>query len=280
MEDLYTSAEAREILGGVSSSTFKTLVDQGRIRKVTPLGRKQGAYVKEDVDKLAAEWQVSASKRVVSRKRKSLRDLPDQQRSEGEIDWMNDRDLPYILAYDYEMYGVDATVDIPKMHSWWQKNPRMGRMVFDRRDRRNIWGSISILPMREETILKVLRGELSEHQITADDILTYEPGGQYCGYVSAASIKPEHRLYLRALIEDLLHYWCDQYPEIQLVKLYATAWSEGGWDIVKHLYFSPRRDLAPDAFELDLMERNPSRFLKQYQQCVQLKDQQLQKEQA
>ncbi len=271
MEDLYTSSEAREKLGGISSSTFKILIDGGKIRKVTPPGRKQGAYVRDDVDKLAVAMQVSPSKKGTARKRRSLRELPSQEKSVGKIDWMSERDLPYILAYDYEMYGVDATVDIPKMHSWWQKNPRMARMIFDKRDRRNIWGSISILPMKEETILKILKDDVNEHGITADDILTYEPGGSYYGYISAASIKPEHRVHLRSLIEDLLSYWCDQYPEIQLVKLYAVAWSEGGWDLVKHLFFSPRHDLGKDAFELDLRERNPSRFIKKYQECIERK---------
>ncbi len=271
MEDLYTSSEAREKLGGISSSTFKILVDEGKIRKVTPPGRKQGTYVREDVDKLAGAMQVSASKKGTARKRRSLRGLPSQEKSEGEIDWMSERDLPYLLAYDYEMYGVDATVDISKMHSWWQKNPRMTRVIFDKRDRRNIWGTLSILPLRQETILKILKGEMEEHDITAGDILAYEPGGRYDGYIPAVSVKPEHRVHLRSLLEDLLNYWCHHYPEIQLVKLYAVAWSEGGWDLVKHLFFSPRHDLGKDAFELDLGERNPSRLIKKYQECIKRK---------
>jgi hypothetical protein len=272
MEDLYTSSEAREKLGGISSSTFKILIDEGKIRKVTPPGKKQGAYMREDVDELAREMQVSASKKVTARKRRSLRGLPSQEKSEGEIDWMSERDLPYLLAYDYEMSGIDATVDIPKMHSWWQKNPRMTRVLFERKDRRNIWGTLSILPLKQETILKILKGEMEEHDITADDILAYEPGGRYDGYISAVSVKPEHRVHLRSLREDLLNYWCHHYPEIQLVKLYAVARSEGGWDLVKHLFFSPRHDLGKGAFELDLGERNPSRLIKKYQECIKRKD--------
>lgn len=54
MEKLYTSSEARKKLK-VSTSTFKRYIDQGRIRKVTPPGKVQGMYVKEDVDRLAEE---------------------------------------------------------------------------------------------------------------------------------------------------------------------------------------------------------------------------------
>src|SRR6266496_4219101 len=136
--------------------------------------------------------------------------------------------------------------------------------------RRAEW-KICTHPLRQETILKILKGEMEEHDITAGDILVYEPGGRYNGYIPAVSVKPEHRIHLRSLLEDLLSYWCHHYPEIQLVKLYAVAWSEGGWDLVKHLFFSPRHDLGKDAFELDLGERNPSRLIKKYQECIKRK---------
>ena len=269
MNDLYTSHEAREILK-VSTSTFKNFVDSGRIRKKIPPGKKQGLYLREDVDRLAEELKPFSE---VENARKQRRSLQQAQidKDEAEIDWMDEKDLPYILAYDYEMYGVDATVDIPKMYSWWLKNPKMARIIFDKKDRRNIWGSISILPMKEETILDILNGEISEHAIAAEDILTYESGGKYHGYISAASIKPNYRIHLRGLIKNLLDYWCDQYPDIQLIKLYTVAWSNEGWDLIKHLFFSPRYDLGKDAFELDLKQRNPSRLIKAYQDCVKQK---------
>jgi hypothetical protein len=53
MNKLYTASEARKRLGGMSTSSFKRLVDSGKIRKVVPPGKIQGKYLKEDVDKLA-----------------------------------------------------------------------------------------------------------------------------------------------------------------------------------------------------------------------------------
>lgn len=52
-DKLYTSSEAREKLGGMSPTGLKRLVDSGKIRKVTPPGKTQGQYLKEDVDKFA-----------------------------------------------------------------------------------------------------------------------------------------------------------------------------------------------------------------------------------
>ena len=53
MDKLYTASQARERLGGMSSSSFKRLVDSGKIRKVTPPNKVQGMYIREDVDNLA-----------------------------------------------------------------------------------------------------------------------------------------------------------------------------------------------------------------------------------
>src|SRR6267142_3684049 len=53
MNKLYTASEARKRLGDMSTSSFKRLVDSGKIRKVVPPGKIQGKYIREDVDKLA-----------------------------------------------------------------------------------------------------------------------------------------------------------------------------------------------------------------------------------
>ncbi len=52
-DKLYTSSEAREKLGGMAPTSFKRLVESGKIQKITPPGKKQGMYLKEDVDKFA-----------------------------------------------------------------------------------------------------------------------------------------------------------------------------------------------------------------------------------
>lgn len=54
LDKLYTAAEAREKLGGMAPTSFKRLVDSGKIKRVVPPNKKHGFYSKEDVDKLAA----------------------------------------------------------------------------------------------------------------------------------------------------------------------------------------------------------------------------------
>ena len=54
MNNLYSAAEAREKLGGVSAEALKRLVDAGKVRKETPpTNKKRGYYNKADIDRLA-----------------------------------------------------------------------------------------------------------------------------------------------------------------------------------------------------------------------------------
>jgi hypothetical protein len=147
----------------------------------------------------------------------------------------------------------------------------MARLLFDANDRRNIWGGITIMPMKEETIFRLLRDEITERDITPDHIEVYEPGNKYYGYVASATIKEEHQSHFRELLTSMFDFWCEQYPDVQLIKLYAYAASDKGWDLIKRLYFAPRYDIGRNSFELNPYERNPSRLLKPFQDALRAK---------
>jgi hypothetical protein len=269
MEELLTSSQARAALGNMSPSSFKVIVDNKKIRKVVPPGKTQGKYVAEDVYKLAEELKpfLDAGKQQSSPKT-NYKNNPSHKTA---TDWAQARDLPYMLAYDYEMYGPENTVDISITHKWWEKNPYMARILFDANDRRNILGGIIIMPMKEETIIRLLKNEITERDITADDILIYEPGKKYIGYVGSATVKKEYSAHFKGLLQSVLDFACELYPDVQITKLYAYASSGEGWDLIKRLFFTPRKDLADNAFELDLFERNPSRYLKSFHNCLRAK---------
>ncbi|WP_126595163.1 hypothetical protein [Dictyobacter aurantiacus] len=127
------------------------------------------------------------------------------------------------------------------------------------------------MPMKEETIFRILRGEFEEHNITPDDIFTYEDRHEYTGYIASATIRPEHKIHLRGLVRDVFDYWCEQYPNVKINKLYAYASSDTGWELVSHFYFAPRYDIGDNAFELDLSRRNPNRLVSDFQSCLRKK---------
>src|SRR5689334_8290742 len=103
--DFYTSSEARKKLG-VSTSTFKNLVDAGEIRKITPPGKKQGVYVKEDVDKVA-------KRNLQTRRRKSEPIL---------IDWLYAKDVPAGLKLSQMVYPGEVNLAEAAIYQAWRKN--------------------------------------------------------------------------------------------------------------------------------------------------------------
>jgi hypothetical protein len=265
-QDFIEYSEAVKIFvdAGLSDSTFRRKVREHPIRNMLPEGRQRGAvYSREDT--------LNALKETLGKNYKE----PDTHRREspkialpGQTDWAKSSDLPYMLAYDYEHYGPENTVDISITRAWWEKNPYMARLLFDANDRRNIWGGITIMPMKEETIFRLLRDEITEKEITPEHIEIYEPGKKYYGYIGSATVKEEHATHFRGLLQSVFDFWCERYPDIQLTKLYAYAGSEKGWDLIKRLFFAPRYDLGQNAFELNPYQRNPSKYLQPFQKCL------------
>jgi predicted DNA-binding transcriptional regulator AlpA len=268
-EDLYSAAEAIQKTG-LPKSTFQRFVREGKIPKETPFGKREGYYPRTFIDTLAAHLEGTTSKKVVSPLLDQLVQKEPQQR--GETDWIQMGDLPYVLALDYEMYGMDEVVDIRTTSTWWAKNAYQCRILFDKSDRTKIWGVLTLMPLPLDVIHHLLRRELLERDITSEDILVYEPGKSYDVYVASAIIRPEHRGHLRLLIQSVLSFWCDQYPSIRLRRLYAYASSDQGMDLIKHLFFSPLYDLAENAFVLDPYQRNPSPLVRTFQTCIKQKE--------
>lgn len=262
-KEYYTSAEAvaRFLEEGLSETTFRRRVKENVIIGKLPEGRVRGAlYPKKQVEDA-----------IRQSRRKSEAEGTIEQTNRGQTDWAKSSDLPYMLAYDYELYGPENTVDISITHAWWEKNPFMARILFDMEDRRNIWGGITIMPMEEEVIFRLLRDEMQEREIRPEHILTYESGKKYYGYIASATVKETHKAHFRKLVMSVMAYWCEHYPDIQLIKLYAYSASEKGLDLIRYLFFSPRYDLGENAFELDPYRRNPSKLVKHFQQCLEQK---------
>lgn len=265
-KEFLTAPEAIKLFidAGLSESTFYRKVREGEIKKELPAGRQRGAlYLRSTIED------------IVQREGATSTETKNRETHIGATDWVQLSDLPYLLALDYEMYGPENVVDISITRGWWEKNSHMCRILFDAQDRKHIWGAVTILPMKEETIFRLLGQEMEERSITPDDIQTYEAGNAYCGYIASAIVRPEHRAHFRELIQSIFDYWCEQYPEVKLQRLYAFAVSDEGWDLVKHLFFSPRYDLGDTSFELNPYQRNPSRLITSFQKCLKHKDESL-----
>jgi len=261
-EEFISSPDALTLVreAGFSDTTFYRWASEGRIAKRLAGGRQRGAeYSKADILRLI-------HKRVVRNARKA-------RGPQGATDWIRRADLPFVQSLDLELYGPERTVDMAITLRWWEKNPHMCRILYNAQDRREIWGAFTVIPLRQETIFRLLRQEMSEREITPDDIFTYEPGHSYFGYVASVAIRPQYQAHLRSLIWSMLDFWCALYPSVRVERLFAFALNDSGLRLIRHLFFSPRYDLGADTFELDLLRSgNPSRLVSQFQRCIQFRE--------
>ncbi len=241
---------------GFSDTTFYRWAAGGRIAKRLAGGRQRGAeYSKADILRLI-------EKRVVRNARKA-------KGPQGATDWIRRADLPFVQSLALELCGPERTVEMAITWRWWEKNPYLCRILYNAQDRRDVWGALTVLPLRQEIIFRLLRRELSEREITPADIFTYEPGHAYSGYVASIAIRQQYQTHLRSLIWSMLDFWCSLYPSVRMERLFAFAPNDTCLRLIRHLFFAPRYDLSMGAFELDLMRSgNPSRLVTLFQDCI------------
>lgn len=268
-KDYLKYAEAVRLFmdAGLSETTFRRKVQEYPIRNKLPEGRSRGTlYFAQDVQEV-----IEQSRKEVPSQGVHLKERDKNIEEEAQTDWIKLADEPYAYVLDCELYGVENAVSPSITWTWWEKNPHACCIVYDKQNRKDIWGLLSIIPMKEEIIFRLLRGEMEEKDIRAEHVLTYEPGQSYSCYVAAASIRPDRRSYFGRLLHSVMQFWCEQYPDAQISKLYAFALAseEGeGIRLIRKLFFSPRYDIGENAWELRLDRYNPSPIIQQFQNCL------------
>jgi hypothetical protein len=265
MEQLYTSSEARNKLNA-STSTFKRLVDSGKIRKITPPNKKHGMYIREDVDRIAEEMKpFSAAARYRNRPGSTKEELSTA------VDWQKISDLPAILKLDLKVYQENIVGDIGLYISWERKNPKITLLSFESSDREHVLAYISLVPLPEQIILSILKGERPELSISPDEVETYERKGGYILLAESVVVDPDHPEQLYNVLREVLSFWCKQYPERYIEKIYADAATEHGDMLARKLYFSPLYHISDTAYVLDLRRPGISKVVRSFQECLKQK---------
>src|SRR6266704_4044702 len=224
----------------------------------------KGMYVKEDVDKLAKEMRPfkkrgQASKELVT-----------------AVDWQKISDLPAILKLDLKVYQEQIVGDIALYISWERKNPKITLLSFESENRENVLAYISLVPLPEQIILSILKGERPELSISADEVETYERKGGYTLLAESVVVDPDHPEQLNTVLREVLSYWCREYPERHIEKIYADAATEHGDMLARKLYFSPLYHVSDTAYVLDLRRPGISKMVRNFQECLKQKEDQIQ----
>jgi hypothetical protein len=220
-------------------------------------------------------------KKAGESERKSLYSYADIMRVKEElgiddspitiVDWVKPTDVAATVTLDIIVYDEAIIADINHYISWVKKNPYIALAAFDAKDRKTVFAYVAMIPLPEDVIVQILKGERSEMDIQAEEIETYDRPGAYTLLIESAVAHSEYPEQLGKVLRHLFDFWCDQYPERYIDKIYAQSVSPEGDMLIQKLYFSMRYDIAETAFMLDLKRPGASRFIKRFQQCLKQK---------
>ena len=255
----YITSKEGERLLGVKRNTFFYYVESGQIAKKE----------RDETDKgpnLYSYADILKIKENRDRKKKKLSTM---------VDWQKISDLPAIIKLDLAVYKENIVGDIGLYVSWEKKNPKITLLSFDSNNRENVLAYVSLVPLPEQVILSILKGEREELSISPDEVETYNRRGGYTLLAESAVSHPEQ---LSNVIREVLNFWCDQYSDRYIEKIYAQAASDAGDILIHKLYFSPLYNLSDNAYVLDMRKPGASRLVKHFQQCLKTKESQTQSE--
>ncbi len=171
------------------------------------------------------------------------------------------------------MFG-SAVHDIPTRHAWLASNPDTDFIV---RDQGKLVGFINMLPVKHETIMKFMNGEIRGWEIPAEDVLPYTPGSEVECIVMGMATSPEadpgkRAYYGRRLINGMIRFIQEMAAkDITITKFYATSVTPTGIAILRNVGFKEIGQIGKRiAFELDTMTSD-ARLARQYRAMLRKK---------
>ena len=173
-KDYYTPKEVRELLG-MTYSGLQNQVNIGNLHPITPPGRKQKVYPKQEVDELKVELEAwSISRQLVK--------APPTMFVRATMD-----DLPQAVALAESVFGGINTISLKTRMAWLQKNPDIDYFL---KQEDQIVGYFSLVPLRPEPIDDLLHRRRLAKDLSAEDILSYTPGVPVDLYAMAIGVRP------------------------------------------------------------------------------------------
>lgn len=176
----------------ISDSLLSRYVDDGKIRRHVPHGRKYGFYNEEDV-------------RVLEEVKAGFPGAKQRQQHRSFFSVAKRSDIPAIAKIDHDaIHPTDDLYNEEILSRWQQRNPEA---LFALRDINNtIVGFVCILPLTHSALDQLLNGKLPITDIPDEDIPLFSSGSTVHLYVVALAIDPKYPIKTRhAYGAALLH---------------------------------------------------------------------------
>ncbi|HEX6108773.1 MAG TPA: hypothetical protein VFZ02_05115 [Ktedonobacteraceae bacterium] len=234
MEHYYTSEEARQHLG-MHVGAFYYLIETGKIKRLTPPGKKRGLYSKQQIERLKCPT------------------------GEGEPGPTFMKATPDDIYEEYElatlMLNGSAAYGVPTYTAWLGKNPETNFIV---RDQGRLVAFMLVLPVKQRTIKRWINGEIREWEIGAEDVLPYIPTSSVeCIMMSMATTADvdtqKRRQYGLCLIRGFLHFLHElAEQDITITRFYAISATPEGNAMLRQAGFEERGHIGKRmGFELN-----------------------------
>lgn len=184
------------------------------------------------------------------------------------IDWTLPSDFPSGIKLDMQVYDLDIALADANTYQSWRKNNnnRLSIAAFSE-DRSERYASIKLIPLKDEqTAIDILSNKRSENDLLPDEIRSYDEPGPYIILAIDAVALPEYPYLLNRILRKWIEFWIEQYPDRYIKRIYTQAVSESGYRMVQHFFMSPRFDLAPNAFMLDMAYPSASKMIRHLQE--------------
>lgn len=266
MDKYYTAGEAIRKLQ-IPKSTFYDLIKKGEIPEgvKVPL-RKQALYRKDDIDKLVKE---------------RARYLEELKQEPERLTFMppSKEDLEQLKTIDLMVFHEETLISPDKQLERFKYNPEAILVLKDGKTD-TVLGGITLSPIRQEVLEKLISLEIDETQIQPEDYQSYTTDHPQDCYVVGIIARPGigEKFYAGRLMKAALDYLIRLLDRgIIIRRIYTVATTEQGDKLAQNLHLTPlpgetktqyEEFRRPYVLDLELKESKSSlvnRYLKQRQ---------------
>jgi predicted DNA-binding transcriptional regulator AlpA len=261
MDKYYTAGEAISKLK-IPKSTFYDLLKKGEIPEgvKVPL-RRQALYRKSDIDKLVEE---------------RARYLDELKQAPGRLALMppNREDLEQLRAIDLMVFHEATLISPEKQLERFKYNPEAILVLKDTRTN-TILGGVTMSPLKQEVLEKLINLEIDETQIQPEDYQPYVTDHPQDCYVVGIITRPGRgeKFYAGRLLKAALGYLIGLLDKGTIIRrLYTVATTATGDKLARSLHLTPLPGATKTQYEefrrpyvLDLeVKESPSKLVNRY----------------
>ena len=227
MKHYYTAGEARQFLD-MDVGAFYYLIETGKIRRITPPGKKRGFYSKHQIKKLANE-------------RLGYVDVEEETGPTFTKATWDDLDEEYELAT--LLLNGNAAYGVPTYHAWLRNNPDTNFIL---RDQGRLVAFLIVLPVKQNIIKRWMNGEIREWEIGTEDVLPCSHiNPSQCIIMSMATASDvdsnKRREYGLRILLGFFHFLQDSAAQgITISKFYSLGSTTEGSSILKRAGFEEK----------------------------------------